>query len=103
MVHALHGFNVEFDRSPNSALFCLHTKTSTAASSSRRITEECYEQAIATLTEHRGQLNALAQALLEHETLDEADAYAAAGLPRPSATAAPQPEQTEGAPAIVRG
>ena len=27
-------------------------------------------------------LNSLVSALLEHETLDEADAYAAAGLPR---------------------
>jgi cell division protease FtsH len=69
----------------------------------RRITEECYEQAIATLTDHRSQLNVLAQVLLEHETLDEADAYAAAGIARPSDTAALQPENTDAAPAAVRG
>jgi len=59
----------------------------------RRIIEQAYEQAIATLTEHRDQLDALAQALLERETLDEADAYAAAGLSAPpSAEGAPSAE-----------
>ncbi len=33
------------------------------------------------LTEHHQQLDLLAHALLAHETLDEADAYAAAGIP----------------------
>ena len=33
------------------------------------------------LVEHRDQLESLAQALLKAETLDEADAYAAAGVP----------------------
>ena len=46
----------------------------------RRITEECYGHAIDVLTEHREQLDGLAAALLAHETLDEADAYHAAGL-----------------------
>ena len=46
----------------------------------RRITEECYGHAIGVLTEHREQLDGLAAALLAHETLDEADAYHAAGL-----------------------
>ncbi len=46
----------------------------------RRITEECYEHAIDVLTAHRDQLDGLAAALLAHETLDEADAYHAAGL-----------------------
>ncbi len=50
-----------------------------------RIISECSEQAKQTLTEHREQLDHLAQALLEHETLDEADAYAAAGIPQRSA------------------
>ena len=34
-----------------------------------------------TLGEHRDQLESLAHALLEQETLDEVDAYAAAGHP----------------------
>ena len=34
------------------------------------------------LRHNRGKLDALAAALLEHETLDEKDAYAAAGVPR---------------------
>ena len=37
----------------------------------------------ALLHEHRDQLDALAQRLIEHETLDEADAYAAAGIDHP--------------------
>jgi cell division protease FtsH len=48
----------------------------------KRITRDCYAQAHSTLAEHRGQLDRLAQTLLEHETLDEADAYAAAGIPK---------------------
>ncbi|MFJ5092340.1 ATP-dependent zinc metalloprotease FtsH [Streptomyces sp. NPDC088674] len=48
----------------------------------RRIVDECYAHALRTLQEHRAQLDALADALLESETLDEADAYHAAGIPR---------------------
>ncbi|WP_433340476.1 ATP-dependent zinc metalloprotease FtsH [Streptomyces sp. CA-253872] len=48
----------------------------------RRIVDECYAHAVRTLQEHRAQLDALAGALLESETLDEADAYRAAGIPR---------------------
>ncbi|MFF0465422.1 ATP-dependent zinc metalloprotease FtsH [Streptomyces mexicanus] len=51
----------------------------------RRIVEECYEEARSTLIGHRGQLDALALALLEHETLDEPDAYRVAGVPPTSA------------------
>jgi cell division protease FtsH len=40
---------------------------------------------VALLEENRSRLDSLAQALLEHETLDQPDAYAAAGIePRPS-------------------
>ena len=42
-------------------------------------------EAPSTLREHRDQLEALAQALLERETLDEADAYRAAGIERDTA------------------
>ncbi|MFJ9647778.1 ATP-dependent zinc metalloprotease FtsH [Streptomyces sp. NPDC004244] len=48
----------------------------------RRIVDECYMEACRLLREHRPKLDALAEALLEHETLDEAAAYAAAGVPR---------------------
>jgi cell division protease FtsH len=52
----------------------------------RRIVEECYQQARHTLAENRERLDALAEALLEKETLDEPEAYAVAGLtPPPSA------------------
>jgi len=47
----------------------------------RRLSDECHTRAVSMLAEHREQLDGLAQALLEHETLDEADAYAAAGVP----------------------
>jgi cell division protease FtsH len=49
----------------------------------RRIIAEAHEQVVALLTENRARLDALAKALLEHETLDEDEAYAAAGVPVP--------------------
>ncbi|MGQ4384455.1 ATP-dependent zinc metalloprotease FtsH [Streptomyces sp. SAS_270] len=48
----------------------------------RRIVDECYEEARRKLRDHRGQLDALAGALLENETLEEADAYRIAGVTR---------------------
>ncbi|MFD1933493.1 MULTISPECIES: ATP-dependent zinc metalloprotease FtsH [Nonomuraea] len=48
----------------------------------RRIVDECYEAAVRVLNENRDRLEAIVVALLEQETLDEAQAYAAAGLPR---------------------
>jgi cell division protease FtsH len=48
----------------------------------RRIVGTAHEDVVTLLTENRTRLDALASALLEHETLDEADAYAAAGLTR---------------------
>ncbi|MFI6482946.1 ATP-dependent zinc metalloprotease FtsH [Nonomuraea sp. NPDC050663] len=50
----------------------------------RRIVDECYEQAIRLLVDNREKLEAIVVALLEHETLDEAAAYRAAGLERAS-------------------
>jgi cell division protease FtsH len=46
-----------------------------------RIVEETHHEVTALLESNRDRLEALALALLAHETLDEADAYAAAGLP----------------------
>jgi cell division protease FtsH len=49
----------------------------------KRITDECYDRALQTLSEHRDQLDSLATTLLARETLDEPDAYQAAGIPQP--------------------
>ncbi|MFJ3717748.1 ATP-dependent zinc metalloprotease FtsH [Streptomyces sp. NPDC090057] len=48
----------------------------------RRIVDQCYEEACQKLRDHRGRLDALAHALLENETLEEADAYRIAGITR---------------------
>lgn len=48
----------------------------------RRIVDEAYVAAKQTLTSHRDKLDALTSALLERETLDEIDAYAAADIDR---------------------
>ena len=52
----------------------------------RRIVAEAHDEVVTLLTENRTRLDALASALLEHETLDEDDAYAAAGVTRPRTT-----------------
>jgi len=46
----------------------------------RRIVDDAHAAVTDLLTKHRANLDALVAALLERETLDEADAYAAAGL-----------------------
>jgi cell division protease FtsH len=56
----------------------------------RRIVAEAHDEVVALLTENRERLDRLAGALLEHETLDEQDAYAAAGLTRPEPAPAGQ-------------
>jgi cell division protease FtsH len=58
----------------------------------RRIVDEEHEQARSALADNRERLDALAEALLERETLDEDDAYAVAGIerrrePEPAASA----------------
>jgi cell division protease FtsH len=63
----------------------------------RRIVEAAQAEVQAVLREHRANLDGLAAGLLEHETLDEVDAYAAAGLPR-NVAAKPEP-----APPVVAG
>jgi cell division protease FtsH len=54
----------------------------------RRIIEECYEQALAALRGSRDRLDRLARTLLDRETLEEDEAYAAAGLSPDTAPAA---------------
>jgi cell division protease FtsH len=54
----------------------------------RRIVAEAHDEVVTLLTENRARLDALARALLEQETLDEDDAYAAAGVTRPQPTPA---------------
>ena len=68
----------------------------------RRIVDGCYEQALDLLRTHRARLDALATALLEHETLDELAVYRAAGLEPPeprseAVSAARSPGTTESA------
>jgi cell division protease FtsH len=65
----------------------------------RRIVEECYDEAVASLHGHRDQLDRLAHALLEHETLDEGEAYAAAGVTRDTAPGAMARGDVPGVPA----
>jgi cell division protease FtsH len=50
----------------------------------RRIIEECYEQALTTLRSSRDRLDRLARTLLDRETLEEDEAY-----PRPASAPAP--------------
>jgi len=47
----------------------------------RRIVDEAYREVLELLRNNRSRLDSLASALLEHETLDEDAAYAAAGVP----------------------
>src|SRR5262245_57649344 len=54
----------------------------------RRIVEESHKEVVALLEQNRDKLDSLAKALLEHETLDQEDAYAAAGVEMPSPQAA---------------
>ena len=47
----------------------------------RRLVDGAHEEVTRLLSDHREQLESLAQALLKSETLDAVDAYAAAGVP----------------------
>jgi cell division protease FtsH len=48
----------------------------------RRLVERSHEEVRRLISEHRKKLDSLVEALLEHETLDEIDAYRAAGVDR---------------------
>jgi cell division protease FtsH len=54
----------------------------------RRLIDACYTEAVDALRDNRDRLDRLAHTLLERETLDEEEAYAAAGVARESAPAA---------------
>lgn len=60
----------------------------------RMIITECHAKAVELLNEHRDKLDAIAEALLEHETLDEDEVYRVAGIERPQ----PDPIQRSEAP-----
>ncbi|HEY2319436.1 MAG TPA: ATP-dependent zinc metalloprotease FtsH [Solirubrobacteraceae bacterium] len=65
----------------------------------RRIVETAHEEATVSLSAHRANLDTLVAALLEHETLDQDEAYEAAGLPqnrRAQPKEAPQVVQPSG-------
>jgi len=53
----------------------------------RRLVDGAYDEVLGLLREERARLDGLAEALLEHETLDYEDAYRAAGLPVPDVPA----------------
>jgi cell division protease FtsH len=57
----------------------------------RRIADDAYVDIVALLSDERDRLDALAEALLVHETLDAEQAYAAVGLDKP-ATIDPPPQ-----------
>jgi cell division protease FtsH len=63
----------------------------------RRIVDEAHEEAIEVLRQNRDKLDSLARALLEKETLDEQEAYAAAGMTPP-----PRAEEREAAEAAAQ-
>jgi cell division protease FtsH len=51
----------------------------------RRTVETAYEEVLGLLTAERPRLDALAEALIERETLDQIDAYRIADLTEPEA------------------
>jgi cell division protease FtsH len=63
----------------------------------RKIIDHAHDDVTQLLTENRGRLDALVEALMREETLDEADAYAAAGVevPLETTTDGPQREAAE--------
>ncbi|MFZ0089398.1 MAG: ATP-dependent zinc metalloprotease FtsH [Solirubrobacteraceae bacterium] len=63
----------------------------------QHLIEHSHAEVTKLLTDHRAQLDSLAQALLEAETLDAPEAYGAAGMPLPMAPD-PLPAELEPAP-----
>jgi cell division protease FtsH len=52
----------------------------------KRLVDRAHDRVTALLTEHRDSLDGLAHALLDHETVDQDEAYAAAGVDVPAST-----------------
>jgi cell division protease FtsH len=69
----------------------------------RRIVDESHRRVVELLEGNRDKLDSLAQALLEHETLDEDDAYAAAGVERSQAQDGPKSREVAAAAAARVG
>ncbi len=65
----------------------------------RRIVEESEREVIRMLEEHREQLDALAHALLDRETLDQQEAYKVAGVSAPDVEPAEEAKAAATAPA----
>ena len=60
----------------------------------QRILQECYDDAVRLLREHRPQLESAGAALLDKETLDEQEILSVTGLPpRPAPGDAADPRQ----------
>ena len=63
-----------------------------------RLLRQAEQRAVATLKDHRAELDALVAELLERETVDGSDVYRLAGRPDRSSTSAPGPVPTTVAP-----
>jgi cell division protease FtsH len=63
------------------------------------MSDDCYAEARPLLREHRDKLDAIVVRLLERETLDEPEIYAAAGIPLPTAEQPAPAPQASGTPA----
>jgi len=68
----------------------------------RSIVDKAHERVVQLITANRAKLDSLAEALLEHETLDEDDAYAAAGVDRAMADNGPRARDAAAAGAAAR-
>ena len=69
----------------------------------RRIAETAYADVVALIRDERDRLDALAEALLVHETLDAEDAYAAVGLTRPTVAESHPPLTLQDTVAVEEG
>ena len=69
----------------------------------RRITDECYAEARRLIRENRDKLDAIVAQLLLHETLDEPEIYAAAGIAHPPDPSQPKPPQPAAEPVHAAG
>jgi cell division protease FtsH len=59
----------------------------------RALVGECYQRARTLLQDHRWRLDSLAERLLEAETLDEQEIYAAAGIERTGTSDGAEPRR----------